>query len=75
MLFESIDPEELVEGSVIYSHKGLRKFVVTGFCTYGLDCSIRMIKYINVHDTDDRAAGTEWVLDESTIIKMFVRQE
>lgn len=72
MTLESIDPEQLTNGSVIYSHKGLRPFRVTGFCKYALDCSITMVKFVNIEDTADTPAGQEWVLDESTVIKMFL---
>lgn len=72
---QPIDPEQLEFGSRIYSHKGGRPFVVMGFCKYALDCSVTMVKFVNVEDTDDTPAGQEWVLDLSTVLKMFVEDE
>lgn len=72
---KSIDPEQLKFGSKIYSHKGGRPFVVLGFSKYGLDCSIDMVTYMNLEDTDDFPKGQEWTLDLSTILKMFVEDE
>lgn len=70
---EPIDPEHLKFGDLIYSHKGGRPFVVMGFCKYALDCSITMVKFVNVKATADTPPGQEWVLDLSTVLKMFVK--
>lgn len=69
---EPIDPEFLFDGQVVYTYRTNRPFYIqmTGG-RYGLNCSIAMVCYRNVFDTDDSVADTIWHLEESIFLKQF----
>lgn len=68
----SIDPEHLVEGQIVYTYRTDRPFYVTSVNgRYGLNCSVPMVCYRNIFDTDDAESDTLWHLEESIFLKQF----
>lgn len=66
-----IDTEQLKEGDKVYTYTTCREFIVTGFSWYALNCQIQFVHFKNVYDTDDKPAGTPWVLEMSMFLKLY----
>ena len=66
-----LDPEELSNGLVIYTHKSDREFVVECTGRYGLACTTELVGYRNVYPTDDYKAGQLWFMETSLVLKLF----
>jgi len=66
-----IDPEWIAKGLVIYTRSTDRPFVIESIGRYGLNCSVVMVTYLNMHATADAQPFTRWYLEESLLLKMF----
>lgn len=61
---------EIVIGNQYVSSKGYL-FQVTGRSSYGFNCSVSMVEYVSISDTEDKPSGTKWVLEEEFFLKRF----